>query len=158
MAKGTRVINVSPMRDDCPDFLNADWIAIRPNTDVALMLALGYEIERRGAADTAFLASHCVGYPQLRAYLLGERDGVAKTPAGQRHYRRPGGAHRRTGAPAYRQTQLYYLFLRGAARASRRTALLDDDRAFGDAGTAELARRRFFLWSRLDEQRRQSAH
>lgn len=50
VAKGTRVINVSPMRDDCPDFLNADWIAIRPNTDVALMLALGYEIERRGAA------------------------------------------------------------------------------------------------------------
>ncbi|AUX94615.1 molybdopterin guanine dinucleotide-containing S/N-oxide reductase [Mixta gaviniae] len=79
-AKGTRVINVSPMRDDCPDFLNADWIAIRPNTDVALMLALGYEIERLGAADHAFLASHCVGYPQLRAYLLGESDGVAKTP------------------------------------------------------------------------------
>jgi biotin/methionine sulfoxide reductase len=80
-AKGTRIINVSPMRDDCPDFLQADWIAIRPNTDVALMLALGYEIERLGAADNDFLQSHCVGYPQLRAYLLGESDGVAKTPA-----------------------------------------------------------------------------
>ncbi|MFD1802039.1 molybdopterin guanine dinucleotide-containing S/N-oxide reductase [Mixta tenebrionis] len=80
-AKGTRVINVSPMRDDCPDFLHAEWIAIRPNTDVALMLALGYEIERLGAADSDFLHSHCVGYPQLRAYLLGESDGVAKTPA-----------------------------------------------------------------------------
>ena len=78
--KGTRVINVSPLRDDCPAFLNADWIAIRPNTDVALMLALGYEIERLGAADRDFLHSHCVGYPQLRDYLLGESDGVAKTP------------------------------------------------------------------------------
>ncbi|ARJ44265.1 biotin transporter BioY [Pantoea alhagi] len=78
--KGTRVINVSPLRDDCPAFLNADWIAIRPNTDVALMLALGYEIERLGAADRDFLDSHCVGYPQLRAYLLGQSDGIAKTP------------------------------------------------------------------------------
>ncbi|MGD8163592.1 molybdopterin guanine dinucleotide-containing S/N-oxide reductase [Pantoea sp. FN0307] len=78
--KGTRVINVSPLRDDCPAFLNADWIAIRPNTDVALMLALGYEIERLGAADRDFLNSHCVGYPQLREYLLGQSDGIAKTP------------------------------------------------------------------------------
>lgn len=79
-AKGTPVINISPMRDDCPAFVNAEWIPIRPNTDVALMLALGYEIERVGAVDNAFLQSHCVGYPQLRAYLLGESDGQAKTP------------------------------------------------------------------------------
>ncbi|HBV39609.1 MAG TPA: Asp-tRNA(Asn)/Glu-tRNA(Gln) amidotransferase GatCAB subunit C [Erwinia sp.] len=79
-AKGTPIINISPMRDDCPHFVNAEWIPIRPNTDVALMLALGYEVERLGAADRDFLASHCVGYPQLRGYLLGERDGTAKTP------------------------------------------------------------------------------
>lgn len=78
-AKGTPVINISPMRDDCPEFVNADWIPIRPNTDVALMLALGYEIAQRNAVDEAFLASHCTGWPQLRAYLLGESDGVAKT-------------------------------------------------------------------------------
>ena len=78
-AKGTPVINISPMRDDCPEFVNAEWIPIRPNTDVALMLALGCEIERRGAVDNAFLASHCTGYPQLRAYLTGESDGIAKT-------------------------------------------------------------------------------
>ncbi|MBD8214778.1 molybdopterin guanine dinucleotide-containing S/N-oxide reductase [Erwinia persicina] len=79
-AKGTPVVNISPMRDDCPAFVNAEWIPIRPNTDVALMLALGYEIDRLGAVDHAFLQSHCVGYPQLRAYLLGESDGQAKTP------------------------------------------------------------------------------
>ncbi len=78
-AKGTPVINISPMRDDCPAFVNAEWIPIRPNTDVALMLALGYEIERLGAVDNAFLQSHCVGYPQLRDYLLGHSDGQAKT-------------------------------------------------------------------------------
>ncbi len=74
------VINISPMRDDCPAFLGAEWIPIRPNTDVALMLALGYEIQRQGADDTAFLQRYCVGYDELRHYLTGERDGVPKTP------------------------------------------------------------------------------
>ncbi|MCS3407340.1 molybdopterin guanine dinucleotide-containing S/N-oxide reductase [Serratia sp. AKBS12] len=80
VSKGTPVINISPMRDDCPAFVNAEWIPIRPNTDVALMLALGYEIQRHGAQDEAFLSSHCVGYPQLADYLRGVTDGVAKTP------------------------------------------------------------------------------
>ncbi len=96
-AKGTPVINISPMRDDCPAFVNAEWIPIRPNTDVALMLALGWEIERFGAVDNAFLQSHCVGWPQLRAYLSGESDGVAKTPQW---------ASAITGIPAARISQL----------------------------------------------------
>lgn len=96
-AQGTPVINISPTRDDCPAFLNAEWIPIRPNTDVALMLALGQEIARLGAADEAFLASHCTGYPQLLAYLNGDSDGVAKTPAW---------AEGITGIPAARIRQL----------------------------------------------------
>ena len=79
-AKGTPVISISPMRDDFPTNMKVEWIPIRPNTDVALMLALGFEIERLGAVDNAFLSSHCVGYPQLRSYLLGESDGQPKTP------------------------------------------------------------------------------
>ena len=78
---GATVINISPTRDDCPDFLHAEWIPIRPNTDVALMLALGHEVLRAGAQDEAFLNSHCAGWATLRAYLQGESDGVAKTPA-----------------------------------------------------------------------------
>lgn len=74
------VINISPMRDDCPAFFGAEWIPIRPNTDVALMLALGYEIQRLGADDTDFLRRYCVGYDALRHYLTGERDGTPKTP------------------------------------------------------------------------------
>lgn len=95
--KGTRVINISPMRDDCPEFLNAEWIPIRPNTDAALMMAIAYEIQRKEAQDDAFLASHCVGYPQLAAYLRGEKDGVAKTPDWASHI---------TGIPAERIARL----------------------------------------------------
>lgn len=74
------VINISPMRDDCPAFLGAEWIPIRPNTDVALMLAIGYEIQRLGADDTDFLRRYCVGYDALRHYLTGKRNGTPKTP------------------------------------------------------------------------------
>ncbi len=78
-AKGIPIINISPMRDDCPEFVNAEWIPIRPNTDVALMLALGHEIISQGAEDRAFLERYCVGDQPLRDYLLGATDGTAKT-------------------------------------------------------------------------------
>ncbi|CAJ0999562.1 Dimethyl sulfoxide/trimethylamine N-oxide reductase [Sodalis praecaptivus] len=79
-AKGTPVINISPTRDDCPAFLNAEWIPIRPNTDTALMLVLAWEIQHHGAQDQTFLERYCVGWPQLAAYLRGAGDGLAKTP------------------------------------------------------------------------------
>ena len=77
----TRIVNISPNRDDVPAELNPEWLAIRPGTDAALMLALAHEIETSGRVDQAFLDSHTVGYDMLRAYLLGDEDGVPKTPA-----------------------------------------------------------------------------
>lgn len=94
---GTRVVNISPLREDCPEFLAADWIPIRPNTDVAFMLALAYEIERRGCVDRSFVHKYCVGYEVLRDYVLGKADGVAKTPEW---------AGRITGVPAQRIAEL----------------------------------------------------
>ncbi|MFP1762203.1 molybdopterin-dependent oxidoreductase [Lonsdalea quercina] len=79
-ARGIPVINISPMRDDCPAFVDAEWIPIRPNTDVALMLALGFEIRRLQADDHAFLERYCVGYEALSDYLDGRTDGTPKTP------------------------------------------------------------------------------
>jgi biotin/methionine sulfoxide reductase len=79
--KGIPIINVSPTRGDCPDFLHAEWLSIRPNTDVALMLALAYEILRVGAEDRDFLSTHTVGHEALCAYIRGTSDGIAKTPA-----------------------------------------------------------------------------
>ncbi len=79
-AKNIPVINISPTREDCPDFLNAEWLPIRPNTDVALMLALAFEIIRLEGVDHAFLETHTVGADALLAYVRGESDGVPKTP------------------------------------------------------------------------------
>lgn len=75
---GTSFVNVSPVRDDTAAEVGADWLALRPNTDVALMLGLAHTIETGGLADAPFLASHCVGYERFRAYLTGATDGTPK--------------------------------------------------------------------------------
>lgn len=77
---GVQFINISPIRDDIADHLNAEWLAIRPNTDVAMMLALAHTLEIEGLADHDFLNRYCVGYAEFRAYLLGETDGTPKDP------------------------------------------------------------------------------
>lgn len=80
VTRTTRVFSISPTKGDVPDEFPAEWIPIRPNTDTALLLALTYLIVRKGDEDRDFLARCCEGFDIYCAYLLGESDGVAKTP------------------------------------------------------------------------------
>jgi len=79
-AAGVEFVAINPVLEDDAEALGARWLPIRPNTDTALMLALCEEIVSTGRADDGFLASHTVGWPQVRDYLLGHSDGVRKTP------------------------------------------------------------------------------
>jgi biotin/methionine sulfoxide reductase len=78
-----RFVMVSPTRADIPEPLRdrARWVAIRPNTDTALMLGMAHTLLAEGLADAEFLATHCTGFEQFSAYLLGQTDGLAKTAA-----------------------------------------------------------------------------
>jgi biotin/methionine sulfoxide reductase len=75
---GVEVVNVSPIRDDGPQAAAAKWIAIRPNTDTAMMLALVHTLVAEGLHDEAFLTRHCVGFGRARQYVMGETDGQPK--------------------------------------------------------------------------------
>ena len=78
-AAGCRFINIGPVRDNLDAPAQAiEWLPIRPNTDVAVMLALTCELIRAGLHDRAFLASHCVGFERWQDYLMGRTDGVVK--------------------------------------------------------------------------------
>lgn len=81
-AAGCRLVNFSPVRDnfDAPEGA-VEWIAIRPNTDAAVMMAMACEIVRAGRHDVAFLESHCTGFDQWADELSGRHDGVAKDAA-----------------------------------------------------------------------------
>ncbi len=78
---GVEMVLVSPLRDDLPEHLEADWIAARPATDVALMLGLAQTLASEDLHDTAFLERWCVGYPAFERYLLGLDDGQPKDAA-----------------------------------------------------------------------------
>lgn len=77
-SRGVKFVLVSPVRDDLPDWIDAEWWPIRPNTDVALMLALARELVLGGYHDINFLDKCCSGHSTFLSYLSGESDGVDK--------------------------------------------------------------------------------
>jgi biotin/methionine sulfoxide reductase len=78
-AAGVKFCNISPMRDDAADFLDAEWIAPRPHSDTAIMLALAHTLVVEELHDADFLGRYCEGFDRYRDYLLGHDDGVAKS-------------------------------------------------------------------------------
>jgi trimethylamine-N-oxide reductase (cytochrome c) len=71
----------------CPEVnygaaVHADkWIPILPNTDAALQLAIIYMWLKEGTYDKEYVKTHTVGMDKVEAYVMGEEDGVPKTPA-----------------------------------------------------------------------------
>ncbi|MBY5885976.1 molybdopterin-dependent oxidoreductase [Rhizobium leguminosarum] len=84
-ARGARFVLVSPLKNDFPAELNAQWLPIIPGTDVALMLGLAHALAREGLHDRGFLDRYTVGYERFEAYLLGRSDGVEKSPEWASH-------------------------------------------------------------------------
>lgn len=70
----------------CPDLnyaaaVHADrWIPVLPNTDAALYLAITYHWFKNGTYDKEYLETHALGVDKYEAYVMGEEDGVPKTP------------------------------------------------------------------------------
>ncbi|KEZ75755.1 molybdopterin-dependent oxidoreductase [Salinisphaera hydrothermalis] len=79
--RGMRLIVVSPDRADMPDHPNAEHLAIRPNTDTALMLACAYARIQNDTIDRKQIQRLTTGFDRLAAYVMGDSDGVPKTPA-----------------------------------------------------------------------------
>jgi biotin/methionine sulfoxide reductase len=75
---GIEFVSVSPLKSDAPDWLGAQWVPIRPNTDTAVMLAMAHTLLTEDLYDKDFVARHCAGFDAFRSYLLGLDDGVAK--------------------------------------------------------------------------------
>jgi biotin/methionine sulfoxide reductase len=77
---GLRFVNISPFRGDAAEFLRAEWVPIRPGGDAAMILAMIQAIVAEGLEDRDFLTRCTIGWDRLRAYVMGEADGVVKTP------------------------------------------------------------------------------
>ncbi len=70
----------------CPDLnygaaVHADkWIPVWPNTDAALQLAVIYTWLKEDTWEKEYIATHAVGMDQVIAYVMGDEDGIPKTP------------------------------------------------------------------------------
>lgn len=69
---GVRFVNVTPTAEDLDNGGAVEWLAIRPNTDAALMLALCHTLLTENLHDRAFLDRYTVGFDKFAATLEGK--------------------------------------------------------------------------------------
>ncbi len=76
-----KFISIDPQYTQTAEILDAEWIKIRPNTDVALMLGMMNYLYKSGKYDKKFIEKYTDGFDKFLPYLLGKSDGIDKTPA-----------------------------------------------------------------------------
>ena len=80
---GIKVVHVDPYYNASAQFLPGKWFAPRPTTSVAMAMAIAYVWIKEDLYDKDYVATHTVGFDKWKAYLLGEEDGIPKTPEWQ---------------------------------------------------------------------------
>jgi trimethylamine-N-oxide reductase (cytochrome c) len=75
-----RIISIDPRRTETAEYLGADWVPLRPNTDVALMLGIAHTLYTEKLYDRNFLAKYTFGFDRFLEYVLGKTDDHPKTP------------------------------------------------------------------------------
>ncbi len=77
---GARIICVDPRLNQTGKALGQQWIAVRPGTDTAMMIAMAYVMITENLYDHRFIKTCTHGFERFADYVLGKEDGVAKTP------------------------------------------------------------------------------
>jgi anaerobic dimethyl sulfoxide reductase subunit A len=78
--KGIKIVAIDPIFTDSAAILADEWIPIRPGTDTAMLIAMAYLIITENLYDQDFIDKFTIGFDSYKAYVLGEEDGVPKTP------------------------------------------------------------------------------
>ena len=76
---GVKFINISPIKSDTNQNLNAEWLALKPNSDVSLILGLAHTLISENLFDAKFLNLYTVGFEEFSNYVMGKSDGIEKT-------------------------------------------------------------------------------
>lgn len=78
---GKRIICIDPVYNESCDFLNVDkndWVAPKPNTDVAMMLGMCHTLYTKKKYDQDFLDEYTEGFDKFKDYFMGKTDGEVK--------------------------------------------------------------------------------
>ena len=80
---GIKVVHIDPYYNASAQYLPGKWFAPRPTTSPAMAMAIAYVWIKEGLYDKDYVTTHTVGFEAWKAYLVGEEDGIAKTPEWQ---------------------------------------------------------------------------
>ncbi|MEC4726407.1 trimethylamine-N-oxide reductase TorA [Shewanella sp. D64] len=75
-----RVISIDPVVTKTQEYLGCEQLYVNPQTDVPLMLGIAHEMVTQNLHDTKFIEGYSLGFDQFLPYLMGESDGIPKTP------------------------------------------------------------------------------
>lgn len=78
--RGAKLVVVDPRRCETAAIAR-EWIAIKPATDGAMAMAMCYVIVKNELYDKEFVEQWTYGFADFKRRLLGEEDGVERSPA-----------------------------------------------------------------------------
>jgi len=79
LARGAKMVVVDPRRSDTAAAAT-EWITIKPSTDGAMAMAMCYVLVKNELYNKDFVANWTYGFEDFRRRLLGEEDGIPRTP------------------------------------------------------------------------------
>ncbi|MCC2096025.1 MAG: molybdopterin-dependent oxidoreductase, partial [Hyphomicrobiales bacterium] len=88
---GIKVVHVDPFYNSSAQFLPGKWFAPKPTTSVAMAMAIANVWIQEGLYDKEYVRTHTEGFDKWAAYIMGDEDGIPKTPEWQ---------EKETGVPA----------------------------------------------------------
>jgi len=88
---GVKQVHIDPFYNETAQLMGGKWFAPRPTTSPAMALAIAYVWITEGLYDKEYVEKNTIGFERWKAYVLGEEDGVPKTPEWQEN---------ETGVPA----------------------------------------------------------
>ena len=145
-AKGVRFVNITPTAEDLDTGGDIEWLAIRPNTDAAMILALCNVLLTENLHDREFLDRCTVGFDKFAPSLADKTPGMGRGDLRHSRSPHPGPRARDGGDPHHGQHQLV-----AAAQPSRRAAVLGAGDARLHAGPDRPAGRRLRRELRPDQ-------
>jgi molybdopterin guanine dinucleotide-containing S/N-oxide reductase-like protein len=80
---GIKMVHIDPFYNHTAALLGGKWLAPRPATGNALALAIAYVWITEDLYDEAYVANRTVGFDKWKDYILGQEDGIPKTPEWQ---------------------------------------------------------------------------
>jgi len=80
---GIKIVHIDPYYNHTAALLGGKWFAPRPDTGNAMALAIAYVWITEDLYDKKYVVERTTGFEKWKNYILGEEDGIPKTPEWQ---------------------------------------------------------------------------